>query len=649
MLKFIRRNASGMWVKGIFGLIAAIFIFWGIGARNRGGTHFEPIAVVNGHPIEEIEFQRSYNNLLRLYQDVYKDNFRPEMVQGMDLKGKAIDQLVRVTLMRQESERLGLRASETEVRDSIAAMKTFQQGDRFDKEMYIRALHYNKLTPGEFEDAQRDELLVNKLQDLIAAGVHVSEAEARERFDFDNEKVNLNFVSFQRINYQSEVTLTNDEVQQYFDAHKDAFRVPDKVRVEYVLFNASKLVDKISVGDADVQAYYDAHTAEYSKPERVHARHILLKVDEGATPEIKADARKRAEEILAKAKAGEDFEKLAKENSQDAGSAENGGDLGFFPRGQMVPDFEAVAFSLPQGGMSELVETPFGFHIIKVEAKEAAHTQPLAEVREEIVSKLTHDKSYELAHNMANSGHDKVAQGGTLESVAQELGLSVGKPSPFAEGESVDDLGRTLLSGASFTVQPGALGSVLEVPEGYFIFRVIEKIAAHQAELAEVLRDVEAAARDERTKAIAKSKAEAFLAEVQKSDFDGAAKAAGLEVQESGPFLKVGTFMPKIGNSADLKKDAFQLTAEKPVAPAVYNVNNDSVVVALKEHIKSDDAQFEQQKKTLVQQAEQRRKSQVMSDFVNYLKARADVKLNSGYLDKVAETGRPLDRPLGRP
>ncbi|MBI3785045.1 MAG: SurA N-terminal domain-containing protein [Deltaproteobacteria bacterium] len=634
-------------VKVLFGLIAAIFIFWGVSARTRrAGQHFEPVATVNGEPIENNQFQRTYNNLLRLYQDIYKDGFRPEMVQGLDLKGKAVDQLIRVSLMRQESERLGLSASETEIRDAIAAMKTFQQDGRFDKELYLRALRYNRITPAEFEDSQREELMVNKLQDLIAAGVHVTDAEARERFDFENEKINLKFASFPAIKYQTEVTPTDEDIKKYYDAHKDAYRDPEKYRVEHIFFEPEKLADKINITDADVKSYYDAHADQYGKPERVHARHILIKVDEDASDDIKAAAKKKADDILARLKAGEDFGKLAKENSQDPGSAEHGGDLGFFQRGQMVPTFDAVAFAMPVGTVSEPVESPFGYHIIKSEAKEEAKTQPLEEVRAEIVTKLKQERSRESAHEMANAVHTKVEKGATLESAAQEAGLSVSKPAPFPEDAPIEGLGGSVpLASAARSVEAGALGPVVDSPNGFVVFRLLEKIPSRQQELSEVHDYVLAQTRLDLAKPVARQKAEAFLVEAQKSGIDNAAKAAGLTINETGGFLRVGTFMPGIGNNGELKKLAFDLTPDKPVAPGVYQ-GTDLVVVELKDHSKTDDAQFQQQKDTLVRQIEQRRKNQVMEDFVNYLKARAQIHLNSKYLAEVADSGRPLSRPI---
>ncbi|HVM97238.1 MAG TPA: peptidyl-prolyl cis-trans isomerase, partial [Candidatus Acidoferrales bacterium] len=241
----------------------------------------------------------------------------------------------------------------------------------------------------------------------------------------------------------------------------------------------------------------------------------------------------------------------------------------------------------------------------------------------------------------------KLEHGATFESVAQESGLEVWKPAPFPEDAPIEGLGGSVpLASAAKSIDTGALGPVVDSPNGYVVFRLIEKIPVRQKDLDEV-RDL-AKSREilELAKDVAKKKAEAFLAESQKSDIDSAAKADGLTVSETSAFLRVGTFIPGIGNNAELKKVAFELTPDKPLVPAVYQGTPDIVVAALKEHIKADDAQFEQQKDTLVKQVEQRRKNQVMEDFVNYLKARAEIHVNNKYLAEVSDSGRPLSRPV---
>jgi peptidyl-prolyl cis-trans isomerase D len=653
VLKFIRRNAEAAWVKFMFLAIVIVFIFWGMGGI-VGGERAQFVVRVNNQAVAPAEFIRAYNNMLRLYQNVYKDNFKPELVKALDLKNKAVDQLIQANLMRQEAKRVGLSVDDAEVRDAIADLPAFQDDGRFNKQLYLRVLQANRISPGEFEESEQQELLVKKLQDLILAGVHVSEAEVLDRYRTDNEKVNLRFIKFDVASFIPHVQLTDQDVQTYYDKNRETFREPDRVRIEYVLYTPDKFTGEAEVSDAEVQHYYDEHLAEYEKPEQVHARHILFRFAPNATAEDKAKVRKRAEEVLAKVKAGGDFAALAKQYSEDS-SAAQGGDLGSFTRGKMVAPFERAAFSLAPGETSDLIESPFGLHIIKVESKEAAHTQSLDEVRAQITDKLKQEKARAFARTHAEADQAKAAGGEALASIAQAAGLSVATPAPFAQTDVITGLGRNPeLSKAAFAAAAGEVGPVVDAPNGSIVFRVAEKLPAHVPELSAIRDRVETAARNERAQALAKSTAETMLSELQKNpDIDAAAKAYNAKghnakVEETGGFMRRATSIPTLGSAPELKKVAFQLTPEKPVAPAVYNVAGSSVVAVLKERIPADEEKFQTEKENLIKQAEDRRKSQTMEQFVNYLKAHASIVVSDEYLASVAETGHELGGGPGR-
>jgi peptidyl-prolyl cis-trans isomerase D len=644
VLKFIRRNANAAWVKFMFVAIVLVFIFWGWTARSAfKGEKVHVVARINDEVIEPGHFFRAYNNMLRAYQDVYKDNFKPEIIKMLDLKNRAVDQLIDASLLRQEAESIGLRTSESELRDSIAKADVFKEDGRFNKERYISILRANSLTPAEFEESERQRLLVQKIQDLIVAGVHVGEAEALDQYRLQNERVDLHFLKFDAAKYVPEVSVTDEELQAYYDGHKEEFREPERARIEYVLYAPDAFVDKVEVTDAEIQAYYDAHPAEFTTPEQVHARHILFKLAPNADAATTTAVRQRAEEALGKVKAGEDFAELAKQYSEDS-SAAQGGDLGAVSRGQMVKPFEDAAFALAPGATSEIVASQFGLHIIKVDSKQEAATQPLADVRDRIVSQLKQQKAHEMAQTQAGQAREKVAGGETLAGVAGAVGLSVTTPPPFAQTENIEGLGRAPeLTGAALATGAGQVGPVVTSPKGFFVFRVADKFESKVPELAAIHDKVLAAARKQRAAGLAKTKAEAALAEVQKSGIDQAATANQLTVEDTGPFTRQIPSVPKIGNAPDLKKEAFRLTGEKPVAPQVYTVGDSAFVVVLKERLPADEEKFKTDKDNLIRQTEERRKGQAMEQFVDRLKKKAAVVRDDSYIASLPETGHPLD------
>lgn len=641
MLKFIRRNASAAWVKVLFGLLAVVFVYWGVDAGLQGTARYAAVAKVNGKPITDTDLARAEENIRYFYRTLYGDQFRPELLEGIDIRSQALDRLVRTELLYQEAERLGLQASDEEVREAIVKMDSFRREGRFDRDFYLRVLRANRLTPAEFEDGVRRDILVNKLQDIVAAGAQVSEDDVRQRFRYDNEKARLAFVEFDAAKFVDQVTLSAGEAEQYYEQHKESFREPERVRVEYVVYEDGKFAPQVQVDDSEVQRYYDAHLEEFRQPERVHARHILFRVSPTATAEEKDAVRKRAAEILERVRKGEDFAQLAQTYSEDPGSGPKGGDLGFFPRGQMVPAFEAVAFSLPPGTTSDLVETNFGFHIIRVEEKEEARTKPIEEVRDTIRSRLQKEKAHELARQRAEADRARAAGGESLADLARASGLELRSPAPFAENEPIAGLeANHPLARAAFQTAAGEIGPVVATADAYVLFQVREKIPSHIPPLQAVKDRVEEEARLEKARETAKQKAEALLEEAKKSGLRAAAEALRVEVGETSAFTREGAFIPRIGDSTELKQAAFTLTAEAPLAPQVYRVGDSFVAVSLLERSEPSEDEFRAQKQQLAEQALAQRRAHVLEEFVNYLQSKAKVELLPVQL-----AAAPMQRP----
>lgn len=644
MLKFMRRNAASTWVKAMFMVIVLVFIFWGFAGsfQDRGA---EAVATVNGEAIQPVTYYRTYNNLIRAYRDAYKDALNPELMKVLDLKHRALDQLVQANLLRQEAERLGLRTSEEEVRKSIAAMPAFQnEGGGFDKDLYVRVLRANNLSPAEFEEAQRQDLLVRKLQELVLAGVNVSEAEVREQYDFDNDQVDLRILKFEPGAYLDGITISDADLQKYYDSHTEDFREPERARIEYVLYTPEALAAKVQVGDADVQQYYDANRVKFIVPEQVRSRHILFRVPPDATPEARAEIRARAEQVLARARAGEDFAELAKQNSEDSTAAQ-GGDLGAVGRGQMVKPFEDAAFALQAGQVSDLVETPFGLHIIKVDSRQEARTKPLDEVRAEIVATLTQEKARDLARTLAEADREKVAGGTALATVAEAAGLAVQTPAPFGITEPIGQLGRVSeLANAAFATAAGDVGPVVSTPKGFIVFRETERLAPRVPPLDEIRERVMSAAKADQARAMARAKAaEALAALKQSKDIDAVAKAFGRPVDETGMFSRRGPLIPSLGTAPELKKVAFTLTPENPVAPGEYSVGDNTVIAMLKARQPADEAKFAAEKDKLLEAARTQRENQALQQFLDRLKAGASVTVDETFIARVGDSGVPTN------
>ncbi|MDX2170505.1 MAG: SurA N-terminal domain-containing protein [Deltaproteobacteria bacterium] len=620
MLDTMRKRADSALLKGLFVVIVFVFLFWGVGTVGR--NHMDVAATVNDHPILRRDFDRAYQNLNAMYRNLGADMAPPVEL----LREQAIAQLVSNQLMLQEASRLGLEVDEDELRDSISSMPQFQQGGRFDRDAYVQILQMNSLKPGDFEELQRQQLLTGKLQEVVRRGVHVSEQEMKDRFGYENERVNLRVMKVPAARFADQVQVSDEDVSKYYEANAEHYREPEKVSIQLVEFRADEFAAQVTPTDDDVRAYYDAHLEEYRKPEEVQARHILFKVAPDASDADKAAARKQADEVLAKAKAGEDFAALAKQYSQDS-TAQNGGDLGSFGRGVMTPTFEAAAFALEPGGISDVVESPFGLHIIKLDAKSPERTQPIEEVKATIVEAIKTQKARGAALQAVQDAHERMLDGEPLEKVAADLKLPVQTPPPF-----VATAFRPEVAKEAFATDPGEIGEIVTEPTAYSIIKVVERIPTKIPPLDQIKGIVASDVKDQKAMDLAKAKAEEIRAGLKTgADLDAAAAREQLTVQDAKQISRMSPGIPDLGNLPDLVKAAFGLTPEAPVAPAVYAMPRDVVVAVLAERVPPDPAQFDSGKATLANRLQTQAENAALKNFLDQLKAKAKIEYGQGF------------------
>jgi len=617
MLRFLRKYSSSIGVKILYGLLAALFILWmggGIGGERR-----QDVAVVYAQVISHQDLEQATTALTRRYEQLLRG--RADLLRGLNLSGQALDQLIQQALLRHEAARLGIAVANAEIDETVKRMPDLQQNGRFDRNLLEANLRGERV-PGAFEDAVRQDLLRQRLQALVTDGVGVSDGELEERYRFDHEKANLAFVRNAAAELAATITLSDEELQKYLDGHADPYRVPARVRARYVAYRPADFLSQVEVKDEEVAEYYALHKDDkFTEPEQVRARHILVKTAADAGADAKAAARKKAEEILAKVKAGADFAALAKERSEDAGSAANGGDLGLFTRGRMTPAFEEAAFALQGGGLSDVVETPFGFHVIKVEEHRPGGAKPLETVHDEIADTLKRERSLALARKQAEEDRRKIARGAPFaEALA---GRTIEETPPFAKGAEVPGVGRVPgFAESAFALREGEVSDLIESPDAIYLLAPFAYSEAHAPPLDEVRERVTADARRERGEAAARERADKLLARAREIGLDQAAAEAGVQVEETGPFERVDS-IPKIGRVADLTADAFTLAPEAPLAPKVYATGGDAIVVALRAHTPADMAGFEDAKDKLRETLLKQKREAVLTAYLSYLMKRA--------------------------
>jgi peptidyl-prolyl cis-trans isomerase D len=390
MLDVLRRGQR--WIlAAVIVTVGAVFVLYiGVGQPLQRGPA-DTVVTVGDHHYDLRDFGRVREQQQRYYEGLLGDNFDARAA-APQLDSVAANILVQRAILVDEAERLGVRVTLDEIRDAIRAVPGLRgENGQFDREQYRRFVDYEYGTEQRFVEAIREDLLVQKVLALLASTADVSAVEARDALRLAREEVRLALVVL------------------------DGKTPPADFAVD------DAAIDALLAGDATrVRTAYDQRQSEFNAPERVRARHILLRVPSDATPEKEEEVRVRAEEVLKRVRSGEDFAKVAAEASEDPGSKERGGDLGFFERGRMVKAFEDAAFSRPPGEVGDVVRSEFGFHVLRVEEKTAASSRAFDEVKRDLARELlAKDAGREHARALAERVAAEVRAGRSLEEAAR--------------------------------------------------------------------------------------------------------------------------------------------------------------------------------------------------------------------------------------
>jgi peptidyl-prolyl cis-trans isomerase D len=546
MLKVFRENLKYLnWILWLVIVIFVAFIFvdWGIGGLGRS-ENASYAAKVGSATVSMQEFERTYKQLEAQYREVYGERFTPEVAKQMQLPMQALDRLVSRQILLQEAETMDLSVSDDELRRAILAVDAFKTSDGVfvGDEDYAAILRQNGQSVAAFERNVRADLLVRKLTGALEKTVQVPDNEVEKAYRARAERAAMRFIVVPDTQAVGQVSATDQELKVYYDAHRDDFRLDDQRLVDYLLVDVPRLQQGIQVSPTEARAYYDAHTADFDQPEQVRARHILLKVDDKRGAE---EAQRQIEALRKRLAAGEDFATLAAASSEDVASAQRGGELGFFGRGQMVPEFEQAAFAAQPGELVGPVKTSFGYHLIQVEEKRAGGTRPFEEMAPQIENRLRQERAQTEAETKAKALYKKLAAG--PEAGEKELkALADAEPStlgfattpPFGRDDLVPGIGRqTAFSSTAFALEQGKLSEPVKVPRGWAILHLREVRPPRVPEFSEA--EVQVRQVVERQKRVERSLAElrsARAAIAGGKTLDAVAQELGVAVQDSGEF-----------------------------------------------------------------------------------------------------------------
>lgn len=427
MFEFIRKHQR--WVLGfLLVLILPSFVFFGIENYFNSNNSQNGVAKVGDYTITRDEWDTAQRQQLDRVRQMFGDKFDMSMFNTPAAKRQVLDNLISQYALSEEARKAKLNVPTSVLQQRISSIPGLQNEDgTFNRDQYLMLLSSQGMTASTFESYVASNIATQQLNNAIQGTGFVPAALAKIVSDIQDQQRTVQELQFKNADYQQQAKVTEDKIKAYYDTHAAAFEVPEHLTAQYVLLNQSAVASQVSVTDADAQDYYKQNIGRYTSEEQRRARHILITIKSGASQSDKDAAKAKAVKLLAELKQHPDqFADLAKANSEDPGSAKQGGDLGYFTVKDMVKPFADAVFALKKGEISDVVESDFGYHIIQLDDIKPAVVKPFAEVeasiKDEIKQQMENKKFSELASQLNNLVYEHAE---SLQTAADQLKLKI--------------------------------------------------------------------------------------------------------------------------------------------------------------------------------------------------------------------------------
>ena len=635
MLDGMRRHKG--WLKWSLAVVCLAFVFLYVPEFVNDtavqGLPTSVLARVGDHEITVAQFRRIYQQEIQETRLQAGGELSDDVLRQLGIDRRLLQQLIDEYTALSVAEQLGIEATDAEVRQMILSFPAFQDNGQFiGEERYRQFLQLQSppLTTTEFEEDVRRSILIERLQAAVTRWVAVSDSEIADEHRRRNEKVRVDVVAFRSDDYRDDIEVTDADIEEFFDEQSLVYQVPEKRKLRFLAIDESALAEAITPTDGAVQDYYDFNQSQYATPGQVRASHILLRVADGEEAAVEA----RASELSTQARDGADFAELAREHSEDTASAEEGGDLRLFGRGQMVPEFEGAAFAMNVGEISDPIRSPLGFHVIKVTEKQEESTQALDDVRDEIVTTLKREQARARAAALVQAITDEVSTPEDLDRAAASRGLEIQESVFAVPGEPILGLGlASELSARAFQLDEGQVDGPINTPVGPAFVTVVDRQDPYVPPLDDVREQVRTDIVQQRAVTQAQERAAAIVATLQEADdFAEAAEAAVLTVGSS-ELLTRGRAFPEVGINTAVEAVAFAL----PVGGVsdVIEAGNLAVVIHVAERQEVTDEEIEAARDTLRTELLERRQSQFYRAYLNDASINVPVDVDSAALEQI--------------
>lgn len=629
MLNILRKKAQSILIQAVVLIIAIVFIFWGVGTNI--GNKRNMLATVNGVEIPYQDYQRNYDNAVENLRLQFGGSIPQGFLEGLDLNRQVLNQLIQAEILRQGGIKMGITVSKLATQEEVMDMEVFQTNGQFDLNRYRDILSQNRMTPASFEAGLQNDLLTRRVTDAIRGFALVADSQVDSRFAYASEEMKLAYAAVRSEDMADRVKIDEEELSAWYDEHKNSYLSEPKIRLQYLYFSFDDDLDQLTISDDAISAQYEADIDLYSTPEKRRASHILFRVMESDDAQTRADKKIKAEEVLKLAREGSDFAELARLYSEDP-SVANGGNLGFFSRGTMVESFDDAVFQMQPGDISGVVETVFGFHVIRLEEVLPPSVRPLQEVREEIADRLKQKEVRGVTFKRASQAYEDIIRAGSLANYIADKGESVVQTDYFSRndppGPPVSD--PKFLQGA-FSLKKGELSSLLETERGYAILFVNDLQEPQVPELASVRRQVEADYRRARSLELAKEQAETLLQAARDKKSLAAVLPPEIEIKESG-FIR-HTDPASAGEVPfQVVQEAFALTGVGGLPEQPLALGDAFYLFELVEKRQGDQALDENERQQLQDQLLASVENELMTGWLTWMQSKADIWINEQIL-----------------
>jgi peptidyl-prolyl cis-trans isomerase D len=636
MLDLLRNKAQSPFIQGTILIIVLVFVFWGVGSSYRGNLN--AVATVNDEAISYEEFQKTYEQIATQYRDQFGGNLPKGLLDNLDLEGQTLDQLIQRTLLRQGAREMGIMVSDLEVQQAVEKMEAFRTDGIFNVEQYNSILRSSGMTPTSFEESMRNDLITGKVLANLSRFAKLTPLEVDEQFAFVNEEINIEYVAFSSTDFSEKVEPGEEELLSFYEETKDNYQTDPQVKLDFLLFPFDADV-KPNISDEEIETFYRQNFNRYSLPEQRSARHILIKTSEEDSEDILSEKLQRAEQIVQLANSGEDFAELAKQYSEGP-SGPRGGDLGSFTRGRMVKAFDDAVFAMNEGEISDIVETQFGFHIIKLEKVDQARIRTLEEVRDEISPILQKQRSSELAFNKATDAYENIILAGSLDKFTQQNNDITLEQTQFFPRKSPEKSGITggmitepAFLNAAFSLNKGELSSLIETSKGYAIIFTADKKDPEVALLEDVKDRVKKDYIDDKSQVMAQEAAESMLSALNEEgalDFVTEAAKHDKTPESSGYITRSGDKDSAL--PVQVSSKGFELSTVSPYPDEVVAANGKYYVFRITDKKSPASDLLSEKDDDFKNGLLERKKDALLSSWLAHMRGKAEIVINEQFL-----------------